>query len=498
MKDPDREVQNRIDLIFTTLLQRRSASQVLRFFHDHALLLPRRDRFGDLVWKHPSVSAILAILKNPAYAGACVYGRTRHTRKGTVAAANESQRLPMEHWKICVKDVYPAYISWETFEHIQAMLRDNYAEYAQKQTRGIPRAGPALLHGMMYCGECGHKLVVQYTGKTYYVCNFLRTMQGAPVCQKIPAAAVDASVVDAFFQALAPVELDAYAAAMAAQQEREARVRCAHEQHLERLRYEARLAERQFIRADPENRLVTATLEHRWETALRAVQQAEGDLQARQQQTVLAPQLSEELKTAFSAIGQHLPQIWEDPVLTQPQRKALLRCLIDNVVVQRSRRDAVTTRIVWRGGATTTSKVGVTVGALADLTQGAALEQAILELSSAGVADEVIAEQLTQQGYRSPMRTYVLPSTVKVIRRRHGMFQERRQSHPRHVPGYLSVSQVAVALDVSPHWIYDRIHNGRIQVTKAVPTNLYVFPDSVTTLALLNDLKAGKVKSVRI
>lgn len=323
-------------------------------------------------------------------------------------------------------------------------------------------------------------------------------MQGAPVCQKIPVAAVDASVVDVFFQALAPVELDAYAAAMAAQQEREARVRCAHEQHLERLRYEASLAERQFIRADPENRLVTATLEHRWETALRAVQQAEGDLQARQQQTVLAPQLSEDLKTAFSAIGQHLPQIWEDPVLTQPQRKALRRCLIDKVVVQRSRRDEVTTRIVWRGGATTTSKVGVTVGALADLTQGAALEQAILELSRAGVADEVIAEQLTQQGYRSPMRTYVLPSTVKVIRRRHGMFQERSQSHPRHVPGYLSVSQVAVALDVSPHWIYDRIHNGRIQVTKAVPTNLYLFPDSATTLALLNDLKAGKVKSVRI
>ena len=491
-KDPNCEVQERIALIFTTFLQRRSASQVVRFLRDHDLLLPRRDRFGDLVWKQPAVSAILALLKNPAYAGAFVYGRTRQTSTEPALPRTGPQRLPMEQWKICVKNVYPAYISWETFERIQAMVHDNYAEYAQKRTRGIPRTGPALLHGMIYCGECGHKLVVQYTAKTYYVCNYLRTMQAAPLCQKIPAAAIDAWVVDAFFQALAPVELDVYTAALAAEQEQEARVRRAHEQQLERLRYEAGLAERQFNRADPDNRLVTATLEQRWEAALRAVQQAEADLQARQQRRVVVAELSEELKAAFAAIGQHLPQLWHAPILTQPQRKALLRCLIDKVVVHRARRDAVTTRIVWRGGATTTYEVGVTVGALADLTQGAELEQAIVDLSRAGLADEAIAAQLTQQGYRSPLRAYVLPSTVQVIRRRHGVFHERSQSHPRHVPGYLSVAQVAVALDVSPHWIYDRIYNGTIQVTKDAKRSAFLFPDTQATLEQFQALKAGQ------
>src|SRR6266581_2679682 len=76
-KDPHREVQDRLDLVFTTFLRVKSASKVLQFFNAHDLHLPRRDRFGDIIWKKPTVAAILQILKNPAYAGAFVYGKTR-------------------------------------------------------------------------------------------------------------------------------------------------------------------------------------------------------------------------------------------------------------------------------------------------------------------------------------------------------------------------------------------------------------------------------------
>ena len=80
-KDPNREIQDRLDLIFTTFLRVRSASKVLQFLNTHDLHLPRRDRFGDVVWKKPTVAAILQILKNPAHAGAFVYGKTRSVRK---------------------------------------------------------------------------------------------------------------------------------------------------------------------------------------------------------------------------------------------------------------------------------------------------------------------------------------------------------------------------------------------------------------------------------
>jgi DNA invertase Pin-like site-specific DNA recombinase len=170
-KDPHQEIQDRLDLIFTTFLRLRSASKVLGFLNAHDLGIPRRDRLGDIIWKKPTGAAILQILKNPAYAGAFVYGRTRAVRKDPTSPRARQVRLSVEEWKFRVNDVYPAYISWEVFERIQDMLLDNYAEYDRNKTRGVPRKGSALLHGMVYCGECGHKLVVQYKGGTRYLCN---------------------------------------------------------------------------------------------------------------------------------------------------------------------------------------------------------------------------------------------------------------------------------------------------------------------------------------
>ena len=171
-KDPNQEVQERLELVFTTFLRVRSANKVLQFLNAHDLCLPRRDRFGDVVWKKPTVAAILQILKNPAYAGAFVYGKTRSVRKDPASPRTQEVRLPQ--WKIRVPDVYPAYICWETFERIQQMLADNYAAYDRNKSRGVPRDGAALLHGIVYCGACGHKMMIQYKHGTRYLCNALR------------------------------------------------------------------------------------------------------------------------------------------------------------------------------------------------------------------------------------------------------------------------------------------------------------------------------------
>jgi DNA invertase Pin-like site-specific DNA recombinase len=495
-KEPNREVQERLDLIFATFLQRRTASKVLRFFNDHDLLIPRRDRFGDLVWKKPSIAAILHILKNPAYAGAFVYGRSRTTRDPSGKVT--TRRLPIDQWRICVKDKYPAYISWDTYEKIQEMLLDNYAEYDRNKSRGVPRAGAALLHGIVYCGECGHKMVVEYKGGTRYLCNYLNQQYRVPVCQNIPGDPVDARVVDAFFQALSPIELDAYERALAVQQEADEKVEVAHRQQLQRLRYEAELAWRQFHRVDPDNRLVAAELEKRWEAALRALKQVEETYV--QQQPTPEPlwSLSPELKDAFLAIGQKLPLIWDHEALGRETKKALLRCLIDKVVIHRQVPHSVKTRIVWRGGDITTLEIPVPVGSFTDLPLAAEMEQTILDLSRQGKTDDEIAEYLTALGHRSPMQTdCVLSNTVKCLRLKHGIFQKRSQSHPRHVEGYLTIPEIARQLDISPHWVYDRIHNGRIQVVKDLDTGLYLFPDEPATLEMFKALKDGNLKNLR-
>lgn len=492
VKEPNREIQDRLQLVFTIFLERRSASKVLEYCNTHDLCLPRRDRFGDVVWKRPTIAMILAILKNPAYAGAFVYGRTRTITTGPRPTDKTQKHLPLDQWRIRVNDVYPAYVSWTTFEQIQATLQDNYADYMHNQSRGIPRPGAALLHGMTYCGVYGHKLLVQYKGGPRYLCNYLRQQYRVPVCQNLPADAIDQAIVLAFFQALSPVELDVYTRAVAAQQTQQAQIDHAQQQQLARLQYEADLAQRQFQRVDPDNRLVAAELEHRWEVALSALKQAEMAYTQHQAHPVPVLMLPPDLQKRFQAIGQHLPQLWQQGLIGQTHKKALLRSLIDKVVVHRAARDCVQARIIWKGGDTTTVLIAVPVGSFSDLAGAATMEQFILEQSAHGATDAEIADHLTAQGYRSPMRQEVLPSTVQTIRLKHRLFQKRSQSHPRHIAGYLTVPQLAQRLNLTPHWIYDRIKNGCIQVTKDPATGLYLFPDTAATLEACSDLQQGK------
>ncbi|MCK1552683.1 zinc ribbon domain-containing protein [Bradyrhizobium sp. 177] len=138
-----------------------------------------------------------------------------------------------------------------------------------------------MLHGITYCGECGHKMTVRYKGGSQYVCNHLKIQRGAPECRNLRAAPIDAQVTAAFLEAVAPAEIDALSKARKAHLQSERALRHAEEQQIERLRYQAALAERQFNRADPDNRLVTGELERRWEAALLELRRAEEALAQR-------------------------------------------------------------------------------------------------------------------------------------------------------------------------------------------------------------------------
>lgn len=109
------------------------------------------------------------ILKNPAYAGAFVYGRTR--LRATMHEGGPPAKIPrpIDEWRIVVKDRYPPYIDWPTYEKIRAIVRDNRAEYMRIHTRGTPRNGELLLHGIAWCGRCGHKMYARYKGGGEYV-----------------------------------------------------------------------------------------------------------------------------------------------------------------------------------------------------------------------------------------------------------------------------------------------------------------------------------------
>jgi DNA invertase Pin-like site-specific DNA recombinase len=488
-KDPDIAVQERLSLVFHLFLKVRTVAKVMRMLNDRGLDLPRRDRHGDLHWTRATVSAVSCVLKNPAYTGAFVYGRTR-IRAASDNRSSAKVAKPIEEWRIVVKDRYPAYIDWPTYEKIRNIVSDNRAEYMRTKTRGAPRDGELLLHGIAWCARCGHKMYVRYKGGGEYVCNHLRSHSGLPTCQHVRAARVDAAVSGAFLTALAPAELDALSRARRAQSQVDAALCKNAEREVERTRYAAALAERQFNRVDPDNRLVAAELERRWESALMEARAAEIAL-TEQSAPRPAPQVAmgKALNSKVVALAGRLPQIWADPATTDIHRKALLRCLVEKVVIDRGTHDIALARIVWRGGAVTDLEVKMRVNSVAKLTRGNEMRDRIFELAQAGVPDDEIANGLTSEGHRSPnCADKVLPVTVQRIRLAAGIKVAVQRHRWHHDPDLLTANELASKLGIPVNWLYVQIRKRHLLIERQ-PSGAYLFPDTPGVLDAVRSLR---------
>lgn len=503
VKVADVQVQETIELVFQTFLERRSASKVVRYFRDSSLRIPAIWRNSEIVWSPPTHARIIRILKNPAYAGAYVYGRKRWVRTPGEDGRRPPKYRTMEEWPVLLHDRFPSYIDWETFEKIQAILADNHAKYQERMTRGIPRAGSTLLQGICYCGECGRKMMIGYGRSAWYACRSRANSTGQPSCQSAPAPPIDEAVAGAFFEALAPAELDLYEDAMRARQSSHEAVDAAQERELRRLRYEADLARRRYDRVDPDNRNVAGELERRWEAALTALREAEHRFaELRKERDRVVPlTVPRDLRSAFSALGESMPGLWESEILTHANKKALLRCLVDKVVLRRTAEhwDNVRIRIIWKGGAASELDVGVPVDSAKDLSSAAELEEAIMELARKGVRDEDAARILSERGFRSAARTSgVAVSWIATIRARHGHQHLHPEREPRHVDGYLTVRETCAALDLKESWLYQAIRRKRVEIERDPATGLYLFPDHADVLEALRQLRNLDIRHVKI
>jgi hypothetical protein len=214
--NPAEEVQERLRLVFTKFRELRSAKAVMRYLRRGNLLLPVRPLHGpaphDVVWRPADSARVIHILKNPAYAGAYVYGRRRPDpirrhpgsgRVGTIAVAPED-------WAICLKDAHPAYVDWNEFMANQRQLADNLNHY-DKDRRGVPRKGRALLQGIVCCGRCARRMCLRYSGPNgdypVYMCVADHSSAGEPRCQEVRALPVDAEVERPILTALAPDQI---------------------------------------------------------------------------------------------------------------------------------------------------------------------------------------------------------------------------------------------------------------------------------------------------
>lgn len=343
-------------------------------------------------------------------------------------------------------------------------------------------------------------MVVQYKGGNRYICNFHRQQFREPVCQYVPADPIDHYVVCSFFEALTPAELNLYDGALQTMRAQRASNELAHRREIQRLQYESDLALRQYSKVDPENRLVASELERRWEIALGRLQVAREKFDRNYSDAHIIPlHVSPDLRRSLENLGRSLPDVWSRDVLNRSQKKALIRCLVDKVVIKRSPRyEQLQTRIVWKGGAFTEESVTVPVGSFAAMSQSSEFERGVLELEAKGMLDEEIADTLTQRGLHSPMSKRVLPSTVRNIRLRHGRIHRFRGPRPRRVEGALTLPQVADILDVKRQWLYYMIKCGKLEIRRDAVSQMYLFPDDPDILESLRSLRDRKISKIRV
>lgn len=444
--DPDQQVQETLRLFFTTFRRTGSATGTVRAFFEGAIPFPRRIRTGphkgELGWSPLVHSRALQILKNPHYAGAYFFGRYRN-RKG-LDGRYKTTKLPREEWTALLPDAHPAYISWEEFEDNLRRLRANARAYGHER-RSPPREGPALLQGLVICGRCGRRMSPRY--HTYhgslvadYVCQRDGVEQAMAICQSIPGRTIDEAVGSLLVESVTPLSLDVALAVDDEMRGRAAEVDRLMQQAVERARYEADLAQRRYMKVDPDNRLVADALEAEWNTRLRDLEEAKQRLD--EERKSKAAFLSDSRRQEIRALATDFPRLWRDPRTPCRERKRMARLLIEDVTLLKG--DVITIQIRFRGGATRILSLPLLLSAPdARRTPQDVIREVDRLLDQH--TDEGVAAELNAKGFRTGTNQAFDRLFVRYVRLTYGL--EDRYSRLREA-GLLTKEEMAEQLGV--------------------------------------------------
>ena len=352
-----------------------------------------------------------------------------------------------------------------------------------------------LLTGLVRCGRCGHAMQVTYKENRFqYICRIASTHYSKTNCQYLTGAPIDEAVVQEFFRALQPAEIDALERVNAKQAAHQRELETHLEQEVRRLEYAASRAERQYDSVDPENRLIAATLERKWEGALSELEQSRARLAELKAQSLPPVAIPAELRAAFADVGRRLPELWDR--LPVEARKTLLRTLVTGVNLSREEPGVVRIRIAWRGGLVGERTIGVPIHTLRDTDRERNVLAQIRSGVDMGQDDATIAAALDREGFRPCRGTTFTPEIILKLRRRHqiwkGLARLRRGERP---PGY-TVSQMARLIGIDPSWISRKITRGQILLEKDPRYGCYLFPKTRATIVQMKKLKSGQVPHV--
>jgi DNA invertase Pin-like site-specific DNA recombinase len=407
--DPDEQVQAVLGLIFRKFAELGTVHALLRYLVAHHIQLGMREAHGpgrgEVIWRRPNRATLQHLLKHPIYAGAYVYGRRPVDPRRQRPSCPDTGRVVAapSDWLVLLRDRLPAYISWEQYEQNQARLQANRA---RADTLGVVREGPALLTRLVVWAHCGRHMAVSYpVGAPHYAyeCARMRLDYGADRCQHLAGAGLDTWVSQQVLAALTPAALELSLQATAHVEQERAELTRLRQQQVARARYAAERAGRQYQLVEPENRLVARQLEREWEACLLAQRQTEEEYQRFVQTQPRG--LTAEEREAIRQLAADIPALWQAPTTTAAERKALIRQVVERVVVGvQGASERVQVTMEWVGGTRTTGELVRPVARLEQLSYYPQLCARARELAAEGLSSAAIAQGLNTEGYRPPKR----------------------------------------------------------------------------------------------
>ena len=454
--DPDQQIQQAIRSVFDAFRRVGSALGVAKEFREQAWQFPRLIRPpggpAEVGWGDLEHNRVTRILRNPRYAGAFFYGRTRFQKK--LEGGGRSRDLPRQEWHTLILDVHPGYITWRDYEENLLRLQQN------AQTRGIEkrsavREGPSLLQGMAICGVCGSRMTVAYRQRKaglapFYICQGPREVDRIEkgYCQRVSGYSLDKAIGALLVETVTPLALEV---ALGVQQELQSRWDEAdrlRRLQVDRARYESELARRRFLRVDPDNRLVAASLETEWNSKLRALSEAEQNYERQRQADQL--KVSAVQREQVLALSTDFPQLWNDPSTPDRERKRMIRLLIEDITIRKGEQIQLDVR--FRGGMSKTLILPRPLSYCESHKQNPAMIAEMDRLlDDYNYAD--VARILNEKGFKTGDGLPLTSIAVGYVRKAYGLKSRFDRLRER---GMLTISEMARACGVSintiGHW----------------------------------------------
>lgn len=483
----DTRVREAIALVFKKFRELRTIRQAFQWFRDHDVELPVNPARGgnQLVWQMPTQGFVRDVLVNPFYAGAYVWGRRPVETifvGGKLKKRQGSLRRPQE-CRVFIPDHHEGYITWETYEQNQTIIRGNNMNLETSEAMAAVREGSGLLTGLLRCGHCGRKLHVRYWGgrgtNARYLCKG-DFDSGGEYCLGFGGDRVDRRITEEVLQAISPLAIEASLQAIDRLTNDEDDRRHVLQRRLEQLQYDARRAFEQYNEVDPRNRLVADELERRWNTKLEEIEQIQADLTHLDQQR---PSLTDADQERIRALGEGFADVWYDKDCPGTLKKQIARTVIEEVIASDADENLLRFVIHWKGGVHTELTMPRPKSSAAQQTSMESLE--IIRKMAIRYGDDQIASVLNRLGHRTGKGLRWNQTRVKTARRNHGIAGQKRAKVD---PQILSLTAAAKYCCVSNKSIERLVERGVLPMQQVAPRAPWEIRRS--------DLDAEPVKSI--